>query len=296
VIRSTGDMIWPMLIMLIGTVLNIILDPLLIFGLCGLPEMGLQGAVAATVIARALTAGLSLYVLYYRKHLLDISRPVWAAVRRSWVAILHVGIPAVLTNLLWPVMMGITIRMVSKSGDNAVAGVNAGTQIEGFAMLALWSLSATQATFVGQNWGANKFSRVHRSQRLCNGFAILWGLLSWAILSVMAYPIAHLFNDDPQAVEATVLFFYIAPAGYGLRGVCFMANRSFNAISRPLDASFVDITRIFLLILFIVLGHYWLGLAGVIGGQATGSIIGGLWAVFWFHRVQHRLELQRTAA
>ena len=296
VIRSTGDMIWPMLIMLTGTVLNIILDPLLIFGMFGLPKMGLQGAVTATIISRAITAGLSLYVLYYRKHLLDLARPVWASVRRSWAATLHVGIPAVLTNLLWPVMMGVTVHMVSRSGDNAVAGANAGTQIEGFAMLALWALSATQATFVGQNWGAGKFSRVHHSQRLCNGFSVLWGLLSWATLCSLAYPIAHLFNDDPQAVEATVLFFYIAPAGYGLRGACFMANRSFNAISRPLDASFVDITRIFLLIGLIMLGHYWLGLAGVFGGQAVGSIIGGLWAVYWFHRIQRRLELQRTAA
>ena len=84
VIRATGDMILPSMIMILSSVLNVILDPIMIFGLWGFPAMGIRGAALATLIARGITGVVVLYFLYHRYQLLSFERLSWSAMLRSW--------------------------------------------------------------------------------------------------------------------------------------------------------------------------------------------------------------------
>ncbi|MFP4055131.1 MAG: MATE family efflux transporter, partial [Phycisphaerae bacterium] len=223
-IRAGGDTFWPAVTMLLAAAINVVLDPILIFGWWIFPRLELTGAALATILSRMLTLVASLYILHYRKRMLAFGRVSLPELLKSWKAVLYVGIPASATNVLFPLAFGVINYLARQTSQGeqaskaAVAAIAAGSRIESFAMMVLWALASTILAFMGQNWGARRFDRVRRARRDAMGFAVLWGLLCWAGFAVLARPIAHAFTEKPLVAENIVLFLRIAPLGYGLRG------------------------------------------------------------------------------
>jgi putative MATE family efflux protein len=168
-IRSTGDTISPSAIMISANAVNLVLDPLLIFGWWGLPQMGIVGAAVATVIGRGTALVASLAILHFRKRMLTLSLPRPSELVRAWGQVLYVGVPAGATILLGPVSLFVIMWMVSGFGQSAVAAVGAGLRVERFAMMVVIALASVMVPFVGQNWGAGLFDRVRRAQRCSRG-------------------------------------------------------------------------------------------------------------------------------
>ncbi|MCD6287630.1 MAG: MATE family efflux transporter, partial [Candidatus Hydrogenedentes bacterium] len=135
IIRATGDTKWPSLIMIFAAAINIVIDPLLIFGLLGLPRLELAGAAIATVIGRASTLILSLAILHFRERIIRLSAMSLGAVWQSWKKILYISIPSAGANLLVPVAMGVVVHIAAGFGTAAVAAVGAGARVDSFAML-----------------------------------------------------------------------------------------------------------------------------------------------------------------
>jgi putative MATE family efflux protein len=295
--RGAGDTVWPAVIMLVAAAINVVLDPIFIFGWWGFPALGLTGAALATVVSRSLTLVASLAVLHWRKQMIALGRFRLRELLDSWKQVLYVGIPASATNILFPLAFGVINYLARQTGTDeqaskaAVAAIAAGSRIESFAMMVLWSLAGTILAFVGQNWGAKRFGRVHLAERDAMVFSIGWGLLCWGMLAAFSAPIAHAFTEKPLVARNLQLFLWIAPAGYGLRGVCFLASRSFSAINRPLDASALDILRMFLLYVPLAWIGAWLGgLTGIFMGVAAGNVIAGVVSWSRFRQVRRRLE------
>ena len=140
-IRGTGDTKTPSIIMLIAISLNVLLDPLLIFGFGSIPALGLKGAAIATVSSRFFTMLAAFFVLIKREKLIEISRPVVMEVFNSWKKVLYIGIPASATNLIIPVSMGIITRLISGYGTVAVAGFGVAIRIEMLALSVIHALS-----------------------------------------------------------------------------------------------------------------------------------------------------------
>jgi putative MATE family efflux protein len=139
-IRATGDTKTPSVIMAIAGGVNIILDPLLIFGIGPFPRLELQGAAIATLLSYSITFAAALWILAKREHMIDFSRPKVSEVLASWRVILYVGIPATATNVMLPVANGILTRMVAGFGPTAVAAFGVGTRIEGLSLIGVHAL------------------------------------------------------------------------------------------------------------------------------------------------------------
>ncbi len=133
-IRATGDTRNPAMIMIMSAVANSILDPFFIFGLWIFPEMGITGAALASLIARAASLFIGLWVMGHRERLLTIVRPPLGVVAASWRQILYIGLPAAGTNVLTPLSMGIITGMVAIYGPEAVAALGAGIRVGGLVM------------------------------------------------------------------------------------------------------------------------------------------------------------------
>lgn len=295
-IRASGDTLWPSLIMMLGAAMNIVLDPLLIFGLWGFPEMGLRGAAVATVFARATTMVASLGILSLRKGMLDIRPGSLREILRGWGEVLYVGIPAAATTMLFPLSMGIITSLVAIYGEPAVAAIGAGQRIESFAMMVIWSLSTVLAPFVGQNWSAGLYGRAHRAIQLSNLFSVIWGLLCLVMLVVFARALAGAFSKTDRVEMYIVQYLHIAPLGYGLRGVCILASRTFSALNRPLDSSGVDMVRLFLgYVPLAHLGALLLGFEGVFWGVVAANIGSGIIAWIWAEYRQRQWRAQNEA-
>jgi putative MATE family efflux protein len=285
-IRATGDTKNPAVIMVVGALLNVILDPIMIFGLFGFPRMELVGAAFATVITQAVTLVLAFYILYARLSMVTFSSLSPRKLIASWSQILAVGVPSIGTNLLFPVSVTFVTWLASRFGPEGVAAIGAGLRIESLAFMVVIGLSAAMVPFVGQNWGARRFERVYEAQRSANRFTFAWGLLCWAGFIALAYPIARLFSGDGAVIQNIVYYLWIMPAGLATQGVFLVVSGTLNAIGRPLTAAVMNVLRVSIFYLPLAwFGTVHFGFPGLIGGIAVTNIITGTAANFLFKRI-----------
>ena len=174
-IRATGDAKTPAIIMTIAGLVNIILDPFLIFGIGPFPRLELRGAALATVVSWGVTFTASLWILGKREGMIRL--PVFDLKRSfdSWKQILYIGIPAAGTNVMEPLSMAVITRMISEYGEEAVAALGVGGRLEALSLIGLWGLSMAMTPFVGQNFGAGNYDRIRAALRFGSRFSLIWG-------------------------------------------------------------------------------------------------------------------------
>ena len=289
-IRAGGDTLFPSLIMVASTVINIALDPLLIFGLWGFPRMELAGAALATVIARGFSLLFALSILHFRERLIDFSRPKIEEVIESCRRLLYIGIPSAGTRILFPFIMAIIMRLVAQYGVAAVAAVGAALRIEMFVFVVVMALASALMPFTGQNWGARKYNRVKTALGCSNKFSFWWGAVNCILFLIFARPIGKIFSNDPAVYNNIAYYLWIIPISYGPRSVSMLIGYVFNAINRPLAAAALSIVRmLFLYVVLAYFGSLFFGLLGIFLGICLANFLSGLLAVFWSKRVFHKV-------
>jgi len=272
-LRACGNMLFPSLVMIISTIINIILDPLLIFGLWGFPRLGLQGAAIATVTARAVAMVLSLLFLHFKEKMIDFTIPSFQKLTNSIKQISYIAIPSAASRLLMPLTMAIIMRLVSNLGPIAVAAFGVAVKIEMFAFLLVMALATALIPFVGQNWGAKNLSRVKEAVRKSNIFSLLWGLGVFAILLILAVPLGHLFGKNIEVAKYITLYLWIIPISYGLRGCVFLTASVFNAMNKPLIATGLNLVRMFIFYIpLAIIGIHLGGLKGLFVGLCLANL------------------------
>lgn len=280
-LRARGDMKTPAGIMLFIVAVNIILDPLLIFGLGPFPELGLRGAAIATVFARALSLIMGLYVLHFRNNMLTFQSPGITEVISSWKSLLSIALPAAGAKIIVPIAIGIVTHLLASYGPAAVAGYGAASRAEFFLLAVVMALSSVLNPFVGQNIGANKVDRAKEALNKGMRFALLWGIGSFALLYVIARPIAHLFSTEQVVIENIILYLHIVPIGYAARGVFDIVANVLNVLRQPLySAGLIFIQMIILIVPLIYIGANLWGVKGIFFGLVTANIIAGVIAYF----------------
>ncbi|MEL6902354.1 MAG: MATE family efflux transporter [Cyanobacteria bacterium J06606_4] len=294
-IRAAGDTGTPSLIMILSAGLNILLDPLLIFGFGSIPALGLAGAAWATVIARATTLLASLLVLRFKEHMLSSHFPDLEETLWCWRDILYVGLPAAGSNMITPISIGVITSLLAVHGSLAVAGFGVASRVESFAMIALLALAASMGPFVGQNWGAGKVGRVGEALRLSAVFCMGWGALMAVGLAVAAPWIAPLFNSDPEVVAVATTYLWVVPVSYGLAGFIQVASSAFNALGKPIPAVIMTVLRMFVLYIPLAyVGSRWLGPVGIFWAATVANVLVGVLAYFWSRRTVAEGSLERA--
>ena len=145
--RATGDTRLPSKLMIGGAILNVILDPIFIFGVGPIPAMGLDGAATAGLIARGAIFIGTLYLMLRKLDMVSFARPDATELRRSWADILHVGLPAAGTNVIVPVGMAVITAMIARFGPEAVAGFGVASRIESLVLVIYYAMSAIIGPF-----------------------------------------------------------------------------------------------------------------------------------------------------
>jgi len=280
--RAAGDAVTPGYLMTIGSVLHIIIAPIFIFGLLGAPKLGLTGAAVGFVLARTVSFLMYSYVIGIRDKLLYFSIKGFFSSCRD---ILHVGLPAVASNLIAPISMSVITRLLAGHGTVVVAGYGVASRIESMIVMIIFALSMSIAPFVGQNWGAASFDRVKLSLKLSNGFSLIWGVIAYIFLFLSAEYLVGLINDDPPVVQAAVHYLLIVPLSIGLMGVMSNSTSSFNALGKPIPPLIISILQMIVIYIpLALLGDYLFGYRGIfIAGVVTTSLL-GIVSWIWIYR------------
>lgn len=275
-IRANGDTRTPATIMMSMVALNIVLDPIFIFGWGIVPAMGLEGAALATVIARAMSLVIGLYVLY-RLEMLSLKVPTFPDLMDSWRQILFIGGPASLTNLVVPLTTGLITSIVSGFGKEAVAALGVSARIDLFAIMVVVALSTVLGPFVGQHLGAKKLDRLQQGVQISQRFGILWGIFMLALLFFSRKYIGSWFTDNEEVINHIALYLSIVPLSYSFRSIYALNNTILNVLNKPIVASIITISMMFAVYLPLAyLGARWFGLEGVFGSIAVAYAYGGI--------------------
>lgn len=289
--RASGDTRLSASIMLLSSLLNMVLDPLLIFGWGPVPALGIRGAAIASVLAWSTTTLLALHLLYHRKGMLVLALPQWRAMLGHWRQLLSISLPAALSNMMTPLANGVLTALVAVHGAEAVAAFGAGARIESLSLLVCLALSMTLPPFISQNFGAGQLERVQQAYRGAVRFALGWQLLIFALLVLLSGPVSGLFSDDPEVARWLLLWMLIVPAGFGFQAVTFLSASSFNALHQPMRAMRISLFRLFLMYVPLGwLGNTLFGLTGMFSALVLANAITALTARLWVRRYLHRLE------
>jgi MATE family, multidrug efflux pump len=289
VMRATGDARVPALVMTVGALFNLLLDPILIFGWLGVPRFGLTGAAFAMVLSRLVMTTVLLYIAIARRHLL-LPTAAWPErIWQSWREILAVGIPAMATQMIGPITGAIITRLLATHGKVVVAGFGVAGRIEAVAVMLLFALSGSIGPFVGQNWGAHAYQRVDAGIRAAYQFSLVWGAIAWLVLWALADRLIPLVDDNPAVVASATAYLAIVPVSYGLWGVLMMASASFNSLGKPIPSTLMAVSRMFIIYVpLAMLGNHYLGYQGIFIATATANAIMGavgyLWLKNWLLR------------
>ena len=290
--RATGDTRLPSKLMIGGAILNVVLDPIFIFGLGPIPALGLNGAAIAGFLARGLFFFAALYYLGFRLDLVTFEKPDRATMRQSWRDILHVGLPAAGTNIIVPLGLTLITAMIADFGPRAVAGFGVASRVESLVLVLYYALSAIIGPFVGQNLAAAKGDRIRASLRLCAAFSILSGVVIAVLLALSSGFLPRLFSDNPAVTDVTRLFLLIAPISYGAYGIVMVVNAAFNGLGNPMPGVFISVTRILALYVPLAfLGKILFGIAGIFGAYAVANIVSGALGYVWAMRNASRLAV-----
>jgi Na+-driven multidrug efflux pump len=253
------------------------MDPLLIFGIGPFPRLEIAGAALATVIARATTFTVALWVLGRRDKMLTTSFPSLKVVMDSWRRILFIGVPTAATRVILPVSIGILTRLVASYGIEAVAGFGVAARIEFFALTVVRALSSVLMPFVGQNWGAGRMRRVASGVGYSERLSLAWGGLMFVVLALAARPIAAVFNDTLRVIEVAALYLRIVPVGYGVYGAALLIVAALNALNRPLHAAALSVLHMFALYVpLAAAGSHLFGMKGMFVGLTVSFFVAGV--------------------
>jgi Na+-driven multidrug efflux pump len=288
--RATGDAATPGYLMTAGSALHVVIAPFFIFGIAGAPELGLDGAAVGFVLARTVSFCLYLYYMGYRDRLL---RPSLEGIATSCREILHVGLPAIASNLIAPVSMSIITRLLAGHGAVVVAGYGVATRVEAMVTMLIFALSMSVAPFVGQNWEAGHYGRVKRALSLSNSFALLWGLFAFVLFFFTGELLVSLINDDPGVVAAASVYLIIAPLSVGFMGVMMNATQTFNALGKPMPPLVISILQTLVVYIPLALiGDFLWGYVGIYVAFAATSVLMGALSFFWIRNVI-KMELRK---
>lgn len=290
-LTSQGAARFTMIAMLTGSIANVILDPVLIYGM----NLGIQGAAIATVISLGINMALYIGYIVKKKGVLRFSVKNIAPSRTIYTEVLKIGIPVLLFQLLASAAMG-SINTASKPyGDYAVAAMGAVTRIMTVVTYVVFGFLKGFQPFAGYNYGAKKFDRLKMSVKLC----MIWGTVFCAIaaivLVVFANPIVSLFGTDPEMIGLAEKALRLNAVLFITFGFQMVYASLYLAIGKSLVGSVLSLSRqgIFFFPLVSAL-PYLFGLTGVIWVQPMADLMTTILTMVFAVKINRTLTAEIT--
>ncbi len=285
ILRGLGDTVTPLIINVITNGINLVLDPILIFGLLGMPRLEVKGAAIVTLISHVVSALACYYCIRRRRAGLHITladlKPDWPMLRRT----LAVGLPLAISSGTTSLGISVFQVMINSLGTTVLGAYTIGFRIIWFFNVPTHAMALAAAPVVGQALGAGKIKLARRA---------VWG--SAAVLAtVMFVPmvlliwrgqlVARAFIESPDVIAESGKFFLVVPASSYFFGVLMVLMAAFYGSGHTLPAMAVSIMRLWLFRLpaaYILAFVFGWGSMGVYTGMVIGNVLSAFIALWLF--------------
>ena len=301
--RATGDTKTPVKITLLTVTINIILDPLLIFGWLGFPRLGVAGAALATVISNVVGAAIGFYLMFNGKvgiHLTPENlKPDWEFYGR----IFRVGLPSSIGQSANSFGFVVLTRIIFGFGDVTYAAYIITTRLVNFLTSISRGISMAMGTMIAQNVGAENYGRAGRIAKRTMVINFTIASLAVLIIGIFRVPIFRIFLDDPRVIaESKIVLEYFLISVPFFNGIFIVVNRTFSSAGHTKKSMALGVIRLWGLRIPLSYIFGYVGAVTVLGitiplaslfnftskgvffGMGLSNFLGALIALAWFLR------------
>ncbi|QEL82449.1 MATE family efflux transporter (plasmid) [Bacillus sp. JAS24-2] len=278
-IRGTGDSKTPFYFLIVSTVLNIILLPILIFGWLGIPKLGVYGAAYASVISTILTFIVMLIYLKKKNHPLQLDETVRKYLRMDWELLkllLRLGIPASINMILVSLSEIAVIAFVNRFGSDATAAYGVVNQVASYVQMPAVSLGITVSIFAAQSIGAKQFNRLQEVIRAGIVMNYIIGGILIAFIYLFSREILSLFLTNPNTIEIAHSLVMITLWSYLIFGHAQIISATMRASGTVLWPTIIGVVSIWLVevpVAYYLSYHTNLGIKGIWIGYPAAFIV-----------------------
>ncbi len=284
--RGFGDTVTPMILMLGTVILNIIIDPIFIFGWWIVPELGVEGAAIATIFSRALALVIGVWILFTGRKGLEISISEMKPDFPFFKKMTGIGLPASVEGVGRSVSVNAVTAVVGWSfADPIVAGFGIGVRVFSMIFLPAAALGRGVESMTGQNLGAGRFERAGETARDGAKYSFLILTSLGIITFIFARPIASIFTTEAQIAQTGAEFLRYVAFSFGFIGVLRSYNGSFRGAGKTVTAAVISIATLGVIRLPIAyFGSINVGTKGVWIAFFISNVLGALIAYAWYQK------------
>ncbi|KXS36921.1 MAG: hypothetical protein AWU55_2766 [Halomonadaceae bacterium T82-2] len=294
--RAHGDTRLPGKLMVLTSLLNLLLDPLLIFGVGPWAGLGLPGAAWATSLA----FGSGLAIVGWR-----LGGSGWltgkglvAEARQSTRPFLAIAMPAMISQLMPPLAAMLATAVVATLGEERVAAWGLASRLETVSLMVVLALTMSLPPWLGRCYGAGHWQEIRRLMALAFRVVVVWQLALGVVMALLAPWLAAVLSGNPEVRDGLEALIRALLPSYALLGVCMVVVSAANALGWPLRAMLMSAARLFVCYLpCLWLGTQWGGdIVGTAWGAALGNLLAGALAYALFrHSLGERGKVVESA-
>ncbi|MEI0610688.1 MATE family efflux transporter [Brachyspira pilosicoli] len=283
ILRAVGDSVRPLIFLIVSSIVNIILDPILIKGVFIIPAMGLKGAAIATVISQCISVLISTSYLRIKNSFIKINPFIFTFDINITKKIMKLAIPISSNQFIVAFGWLIITRLISSFGDAASATVAIVNRVESLFIMPIGALGNAVMTMSAQNIGANKFDRV--KQIFKNGIVI--GIIISSVMSIFSIVNPHLlinmFTKDLEVFEYSKSYIYTIMPIFIFYSIMFVCNGVINGAGKTIVIMVFSTSTT--LILRTILAYALSGkfaLVGIWASMGICYIINTLFSLYYY--------------
>lgn len=241
--QSTGKTLYIMLTQGLGAITNIILDPILIFGLFGFPKMGISGAALATVIGQILAMFLAIYLNYKKNKEIELKIKGFRPNIKTIKDIYSIGIPSIIMSSISSIMtFGMNkILLIFTSTATAVFGVY--FKLQSFIFMPVFGINNGMVPIVSYNYGAKNKDRLMKTVNLSIIYAVSIMLVGLCVFQIMPRQLLSMFNASNELINIGVPALRIISISFIFAGYCVICGSMFQALGNGIMSLIVSVGR-----------------------------------------------------
>ena len=286
---AIGNSHHPFVATAIGLVINIVLDPLLIFGL----HMGVMGAAIATVIAQAIVLILMLYYAKKDKILFDEMRVMQKNTSSIFMKIIKIGFPTGIQSMCFTFISMVIARFIAGYGDVAIAVQKVGSQIESISWMSAEGFGNALNAFVAQNYGAENIERVKKGTFSALKTCMIWGVFTTLVLLIFPQFIFQIFISEKDVIPLGIDYLQILAFSQLFMCIESTLAGALNGLGKTFIPSSVSIVLTVARIpLVMILSTTFLALNGIWWSISISSIAKGVVIAICYSRVMKKIKAE----
>jgi len=274
-LAATGDSKIAFKYNLVGVILNILLDPILIFGLGPFPALAVNGAAIATVLSQFVVSVLFALNIMHDDYLFDGFNLFAVPEKKEMLHIMKLGAPPAIFNIGYSFINMVISRIIVTFGDAAIAVQRIGAEIESVTWMTAEGFSYSMSAFTSQNYGAENYDRVRKGFSVGMGMMTVFGLIVTAIMVLLAAPLFSIFIKEPDVIAGGTTYLQIVGLSQMFMGYEMSTSGAFNGIGQTKLPAAVGLALTVARIPACYLLMPWLGIKGVWWAISISSILKG---------------------